>query len=240
MHLLMNVLFETTPNVKQWPQFSSRRLLISIVGSLSVNCLAHFFDLIYSRHFLYSAVLTVPICISIYIGIDIIRLLCQILIPITYSQKSHFKLTIPWILFTFFMFHTFSKSSSSFIEEEHQLWYYLTPSILIYLTLQNFYNNVKKVWNGKNTIKILTSEMWNLRLTALVMIMIVFCRRLNQTGDKWRHLQDIGDILAKESNYLYLLITFLSGSYIYKLLLWKLYYRCMNLYLKLYSSYCGC
>lgn len=160
--------------------------------ALAINCIAHFLEFIYSRHFIYSAVLTVPIAISIYLAIEIFLLVVQILIPMSYDRKCYFKLTIPWMLFAFFIFHTFSLASSSLIEEEHQTWYYLTPTILIYLTAQNVYYGIRKMWKLENNLSIIGSELWKMRYVILALLTIVFCRRLNQTGDKWRHLEDIG------------------------------------------------
>lgn len=129
------------------------------------------------------------------------------------NRTIHFRLTIPLVLLAFFLYHTFSLASSSLIEEEHQTWYYLTPSLLVFLTLQNFYNNAKTVWSsGENSTKILWQQFWNMRFAVIVMLAIIGCRRLNQTGDKWRHLVDIGDILVKKENHIYLTITFTTGK----------------------------
>lgn len=218
--------------MKKWQQFSSGRLFFSIVVALAINCIAHFLEFIYSRHFIYSAVLTVPIAISIYLAIEIFLLVVQILIPMSYDRKCYFKLTIPWMLFAFFIFHTFSLASSSLIEEEHQTWYYLTPTILIYLTAQNVYYGIRKMWKLENNLSIIGSELWKMRYVILALLTIVFCRRLNQTGDKWRHLEDIGmlsvnticnelarscffipgDILSKEHNHHYRLLVLVLGK----------------------------
>ncbi|XP_073812844.1 phosphatidylinositol glycan anchor biosynthesis class G [Musca autumnalis] len=220
IHLLTKVLFGTKDNFKKWQQFSSGRLFLSIVAALALNCIAHFFEFIYSRHFIYSAVLTVPIAISIYLAIEIFLLVVQILIPMSYDRKCYFRLTIPWMLFAFFIFHTFSLASSSLIEEEHQTWYYLTPTILIYLAAQNVYYSMRKMWKLENNVGgNLISQLWQIRHVILAMLAIVLCRRLNQTGDKWRHLEDIGDVLSREQNHYYLLLTFATALIF---LLWSL------------------
>lgn len=211
LSLLLNVLFENTSSAKHPQTFSSERLFLSAFLAAVINGIAHYLSLIHTRHFVYSILLTVPIAMSIYLALDIFKHLCRVLMPLTSQRKIHSKLTIPWILLSFFLFHTFSLGSSSLIEEEHQTWYYLTPTMLVFLSIQNFYNNVKTIWNVDNAMSILATQLWNMRFVVLVMVAIIGCRRLNQTGDKWRHLEDIGDVLAKENNFVYLVITFAAG-----------------------------
>ncbi|CAL8083219.1 unnamed protein product [Orchesella dallaii] len=67
--------------------------------------------------------------------------------------------------------------SSSFIEEEHYIRYYLYPSILILYVL----------WNNGHKQR---------HLVALkIMILHRIGMSLNQTGDKWSHLPDLNDII---------------------------------------------
>uniref|UniRef100_A0A1I8P023 GPI ethanolamine phosphate transferase 2 C-terminal domain-containing protein n=1 Tax=Stomoxys calcitrans TaxID=35570 RepID=A0A1I8P023_STOCA len=212
IHLIINTLLKILSKSTQWPQFVSGRVFLSAIMSVAINCVAHFLNLIYSRHFVYSAILTIPIAISIYLGLDIMDLFLKMFTPVTYSRRSQFNLSILWILFSFLLLHTFSLSSSSFIEEEHQTWYYLAPTLLVFLAIQNFYINVKKVWNaGRDVVSVLVTELWHNRSYVLAMLLVIFCRRLNQTGDKFRHLEDIGDVLAREQNYAYLLGIFITA-----------------------------
>jgi len=70
------------------------------------------------------------------------------------------------------LFHIISLFSSSFIEEEHQTWYYLLSTYLLIRTIE------------QKSLKYL----FMLVLSRLI-------RSWNQTGNKWLSLPDIGDFL---------------------------------------------
>ena len=112
--------------------------------------------------------------------------------------------------------HAFSLSSSSFVEEEHQTWYFLTITAHLLLMLQILHNCL--TLNSKHNhdfFKALSNMLYTkkdkgctasehgstpLLLLAAVGISAMLCRFLrclNQTGDKWSHLFDVGDWLNK-------------------------------------------
>ena len=68
------------------------------------------------------------------------------------------------------LFHIISLFSSSFIEEEHQCWYYLLSSYLLIRTIE------------EKSLK-----------TLILLVLSRLIRSWNQTGNKWLHLHDIGD-----------------------------------------------
>ena len=68
------------------------------------------------------------------------------------------------------LFHILSLFSSSFIEEEHQCWYYFLSTYLLLKTME------ERSW--KNFVFLILSRL---------------IRSWNQTGNKWLHLRDIGD-----------------------------------------------
>lgn len=70
--------------------------------------------------------------------------------------------------------------SSSFIEEEHYIRYYLYPSLLILCVL----------WNPKH-------DLDSLRTMVKILILHRFAMLLNQTGDKWSHLPDLNDFIQE-------------------------------------------
>lgn len=113
-------------------------------------------------------------------------------------------------LFGFLIFgiiwHGISLASSSFIEEEHQTWYYLNNAvwILLYLIETRQLLNQKlleksskvKTDTGKHQVSIFQNQFqW-----ALLFSGHLIARRLNQTGDKWLNIPDIGDWLQMEEN----------------------------------------
>lgn len=79
--------------------------------------------------------------------------------------------------------------SSSFIEEEHQTWYFFSGTFIL--------------------CNLLNSQ--NLRLFisyVSVFVGLRFLRIINQTGDKWASLPDLSDWLMKTNNSLYLQLFF--------------------------------
>lgn len=98
-------------------------------------------------------------------------------------------------------FHSLSYASSSFIEEEHQTWYYLTSTALIALYLMETRSMVQPLSDGQLKIK------QSLRFRQFQWISLLaahlIARRLNQTGDKWLMQPDIGDWLTMDENRLW-------------------------------------
>lgn len=139
-----------------------------------------------------------------------------VVLPINSKRRIHLRLSIPLPLLSAFIFHTISLASSSFIEEEHQIWYYLTPTLLLLLLAQSVYNNLKSTWQDVNFAKNFTRELQDSFKNCVLLLSIVLCRRLNQTGNKWRHLKDIADFLIQSDKHLYLTLTFIFGKYIFK------------------------
>lgn len=101
------------------------------------------------------------------------------------------------------LFHGISMLSSSFIEEEHQTWYYLNSAvwILLYLMETRHLLNEK---SPKKTAEASSAEhesiFQNQLKWALLFVGHLVARRLNQTGDKWLSIPDIGDWLQMEEN----------------------------------------
>lgn len=100
---------------------------------------------------------------------------------------------------------------TSFIEEEHQTWYFfwssLTFLILAYTAkiLLDYYQK-----KSENATEVQDKESLTARMDKTakrlgprwigLMILHRFLRRLNQTGDKWAFLPDIGDWLSEDKN----------------------------------------
>lgn len=85
--------------------------------------------------------------------------------------------------------HPFCFFSSSFIEEEHQIWYFYAVSIImfsIFVNRKSFFEYLNK----------------NIILFAAFR----FVRKLNQTGDKWASIPDIAFWLYNEQNYVFLVL----------------------------------
>lgn len=104
------------------------------------------------------------------------------------------------------IFHGISTSSSSFIEEEHQIWYYLNNTVWIILyTLET--RQLLKLKTSKKTVANEASQTfasesfaWHQFTWAILFCGHLIGRRLNQTGDKWLNVADIGDWLQMEEH----------------------------------------
>jgi ethanolaminephosphotransferase len=113
--------------------------------------------------------------------------------------------------------HTLSLLSSSYVEEEHQTWYFLSTSIHIIHFIsqlstthplplqQNTHHHLDSLHshpgNGTTcyTDPVQTLFTYKTRKMALEVFILLLTARLsrswNQTGNKWLHLPDIEDWL---------------------------------------------
>lgn len=77
------------------------------------------------------------------------------------------------------VFHVFSLCGSSFVEEEHQLWYYWVPLSYAVLLVQTPKSNPGY---GSHVGRL-----------GMMFVLHRVLREWNRTGDKWAHLPDVGD-----------------------------------------------
>ncbi|KAL1404570.1 hypothetical protein pipiens_018814 [Culex pipiens pipiens] len=117
-------------------------------------------------------------------------------------------------------FHTLSLAASSFIEEEHQTYYYLTNTLFLLLTLTEI-----RIMNAtiaqvdqaaKSSNEVLLEHCRRERDEFCISAVLFFAghivlRRFNQTGDKWQHLPDIGDWLGRDGNRVWLSVVLAVG-----------------------------
>lgn len=160
---------------------------------------------LYGNSFIQLNVLAIPLIALIYF---VIALNLQLLLrfngklEIAKSFKS-LQSTNSFVVFLSFgvIFHGLSALSSSFIEEEHQMWYYLNNTVWIVLYLME----TRHLLNVKSIKKETTNETNQSIIQNQLKWALLFCghligRRLNQTGDKWLNIPDIGDWLQMEEH----------------------------------------
>lgn len=96
-------------------------------------------------------------------------------------------------------FFVISVGSSSFVEEEHQIWYYFCNAMFVFLSFFEF--------RGRSSAKAFIGATFK---CFFYLIMHVVIRRMNQTGDKWINVQDLGDWLHRDinQNYLHVFVVF--------------------------------
>lgn len=111
--------------------------------------------------------------------------------------------------------HAALYGSSSMVEEEHQTWYSLCTALLLWLAALDVRARVRADWqrcvpglgpdlSQRNVGKQLGDwrlACWSYAYAVeikwtLVLVMVTLMRRLNQTGDKWLHVPDVGDWLV--------------------------------------------
>ncbi|CAN7997412.1 unnamed protein product [Ixodes hexagonus] len=85
--------------------------------------------------------------------------------------------------------HGLSFVSSSFIEEEHVTWYFLTSTIVLLLC-----------WYHYKEQSSMYGRLMLYRKAFSVLIILRVLRSWNSTGDKWSHLPDTADWLADSEN----------------------------------------
>ncbi|KAF4525989.1 hypothetical protein B566_EDAN000781 [Ephemera danica] len=121
--------------------------------------------------------------IGLLIQVIVALILSYSIIKIFYNiNKTAVKIPqarLMWFLVLGSLLHSLSLGASSFVEEEHQVWYFLWPTLLI-LLLQ------AKV------------QAWPLLVLNLVLHRLA--RKWNQTGDKWASLPDVEDYLSQSKN----------------------------------------
>lgn len=89
--------------------------------------------------------------------------------------------------------HVFSLTSSSFVEEEHQTWYFFGSTFVVLSILKNLHSQ-------KTALEFF-----------ILFVILRFLRNVNQTGDKWAHLPDLAAWFLKEENFVFLHAFFIFG-----------------------------
>ncbi|XP_011503048.1 PREDICTED: GPI ethanolamine phosphate transferase 2 [Ceratosolen solmsi marchali] len=103
------------------------------------------------------------------------------------------------LLTTGTLVHTLSLSSSSFVEEEHQTWYFYWITIIIFFTYDSLRN-----YTHKTSLKLLM-------LLLLLLISHRILRILNSTGDKYAHLPDISGWLRDQDSNIGMTVILIFG-----------------------------
>ncbi|XP_072387907.1 GPI ethanolamine phosphate transferase 2 [Diabrotica undecimpunctata] len=132
----------------------------------------------------------------------VFSVMISILIVILFSNiyfllPFNFHVTFSYLNFFIFIsiLHPLTFISSSYVEEEHQYWYFFN-------TLFIFFNCV--------TFSKMKSK-YDVLTTVVCLAMFRFLRRMNSTGDKWAMYPDLSGWLLKDENYLYYQLLFLVG-----------------------------
>lgn len=125
----------------------------------------------------------------------VMSVMLRVVLGIFYAKLDRFKWfrlfdhdLLYLLLLGHFLF-VISVGSSSFVEEEHQIWYYFCNTIFAFLAFFEF--------RGPENFKSFAAVTGKCFTFLLLHIII---RRMNQTGDKWINVPDMGDWLHREEN----------------------------------------
>lgn len=108
------------------------------------------------------------------------------------KKVSLFDHDLIYILLLGHLVYSASVASSSFVEEEHQIWYYFCNSILLFFSFVEL---------RRDRLKNFAKKFFMFIGTTLLHLVI---RRINQTGDKWIKLPDISNWLHHQDNIQYM------------------------------------
>ncbi|XP_043527407.1 GPI ethanolamine phosphate transferase 2 isoform X3 [Frieseomelitta varia] len=120
-----------------------------------------------------------------------------------------------WFLSFGTLIHAISFIGTSFVEEEHQTWYFYWVTVLI-LLLHNFLRRCfAREFSQSHYQRNLYAQI-SIKL-FLLLIGHRILRKLNSTGDKYAHLPDIAGFLIKQESRLGMTIVLIAGL---ALLIW--------------------
>lgn len=164
-------------------KLSLRSLFLSMIGGVVLKVL--FFNEIFNQTNDLKSLLVVMI----------MSIMLRLVLGIFSTKIDRFKWfrlfdnDLLYLLIFGHLFFVVSVGSSSFVEEEHQIWYYFCNTMFAFLAFFEF----RGLENFKSfsiaTVKCFT-----------FLFLHVVIRRMNQTGDKWINLPDLGDWLHREEN----------------------------------------
>lgn len=164
---------------------------------------------------------------------------------VSFAKKQHLQM-ISWTFILIFLCRTMTLSSSSFIEEEHLVWYYLTVTLYLYLIVQNVYvaisqrlpntNNSHihlqiRLDNSINTsslslysknrklleFKLCKENLKQICTIFLALLIIIIAQSWNGAGVRWYDRRTMHQFF-QYANRIYLQLIFLFGKFYYILL----------------------
>ncbi|XP_018052891.1 PREDICTED: GPI ethanolamine phosphate transferase 2 [Atta colombica] len=101
--------------------------------------------------------------------------------------------------------HIISFCGSSYIEEEHQTWYFFWSTLIAYFAYK-YFTKLLELIHYRNTVynsNIVGSTEYYVEHCVMLLLLFlghIFLRKLNSTGNKWAHLPDIAQWLKEDDS----------------------------------------
>ncbi|XP_011053119.1 PREDICTED: GPI ethanolamine phosphate transferase 2 isoform X2 [Acromyrmex echinatior] len=110
------------------------------------------------------------------------------------------KISIYRMLEIITMMHIISFCGSSYIEEEHQTWYFFWSTLIAYFAYK-YFTKLLELMHYRNNI-VGSTEYYIEHCVMLLLLFLghIFLRKLNSTGNKWAHLPDIAQWLKEDDS----------------------------------------
>ncbi|CAG0912560.1 unnamed protein product [Notodromas monacha] len=125
--------------------------------------------------------------------------LVEILVRLWYLEMEKFKLKMHYVVFLVPAIQALSFGSTSFIEEEHFLWYHLATTQVVALVVVRLRDirlqPEKQIGTLKNYRTTRSSARDCVCRGTALLVLLRISRAWNQTGDKWMHLRDVSKFL---------------------------------------------
>ncbi|OAD62584.1 GPI ethanolamine phosphate transferase 2 [Eufriesea mexicana] len=201
-YILVGKMSSMPPTLKNVLSF----IILNIFSWLLVNYFWKSEDvsLLYTRNFI-----TTMIALSIIIALMINSYLLASIKHLSIFSFEKENGIEKWLLLFGTLIHAISLSGSSFVEEEHQTWYFYWATVLILL----LYNSITKFFMHLRSYRSFQQCMHAQVCIKLLLLLIGhrILRKLNSTGDKYAHLPDIAGFLVEQQSKLGMTIVLVTG-----------------------------
>lgn len=184
LHILLSVLFlDIATEQLHLNALKLGQLLLSLVIGIILNIVGHMLDQLMTSSMLQSLLLVLPIVASVYLSIDVAQALIKIALPPLYARRVKLSIPLPLSLLACFAVRTFSLGSSSIIEFEYKISYYLGNTLLLLIALKTLRRRITKAnveLDGRHLHKIASACLWQQRKIFVVLILLTIMRYLHR------------------------------------------------------------
>jgi len=184
LHILLSVLFlDIATEQLHLNGLKLGQLLLSLVIGIILNIVGHMLDQLMTSSMLQSLLLVLPIVASVYLSIDVAQALIKIALPPLYARRVKLSIPLPLSLLACFAVRTFSLGSSSIIEFEYKISYYLGNTLLLLIALKTLRRRITKAnveLDGRHLHKIASACLWQQRKIFVVLILLTIMRYLHR------------------------------------------------------------